>query len=473
MSAKHEYKEHLYIQIARSLEYLINKGLYKGGDKLPSVRKMMQEKNLSMSTVLQAYTYLESKGKITSREKSGYFVSELSSRKSHSGESSSSLLENEVKINSLIVELMPVKRDNNFISFSRALPDSRLLPLKLIKKTYREVLRNDKIDFLQYEDAKGNLELRKQIARQAFRWGGMIDHDDVVITNGALEAIYLCLKAVAKPGDTIVVEAPCYYGVLQILENLSLKVLEIPEDINRGINITRLRKVIKEFDVRACVFVPNFNNPTGLLMEDFKKEQIAELANELKIPVIEDDIYGELYFGNERPKTIKSFDKQGWVMLCSSFSKNLAPGMRIGWAIPGRFAKKVEEIKFMTNICCSNIDQQVLSRILEGGLYDRFLKKYRLEIYNNITRSRKLIQENFPHGTKVSEPRGGMVLWIELPDGRDSVSIQKIAMENNIGITPGLLFSSKGSYRNFIRFSCGNYWDQNIIRAIKQLAKIV
>jgi DNA-binding transcriptional MocR family regulator len=191
------------------------------------------------------------------------------------------------------------------------------------------------------------------------------------------------------------------------------------------------------------------------------------------LPVVEDDIYGDLHFGSERPRTIKTYDREGWILLCSSFSKTLAPGMRIGWTIPGRFLRKIQEIKFMTNIATSGIGQQVITRILEMGAYERFLKDYRIRIRQNVLLTQQLIQDHFPEGTRISDPSGGLVLWIELPADKDSVSIQQEAMEQQIGIAPGPIFSSRGLYRNYIRMNCGNVFDAATQLAVKKLGRLI
>ena len=222
------------------------------------------------------------------------------------------------------------------MNFALAVPDPSLLPAAKINKSVVYALRNTKDHCINYEHTQGNIELRKEIAKLAFNWGGKVKPDEVIVTSGCLEAITMCLKAVTNYGDTVAVECPTYFGIYQAIESLGLKVVEILSDPVTGMDLNNLQKAIKKFPVKACVVIPNFNNPLGSCMPDENKKKLVEIITQHNIPLIEDDIYGELYFGRNRPKTCKYFDKKGLVMHCSSLSKSLSPGYRIGWAIPGK-----------------------------------------------------------------------------------------------------------------------------------------
>lgn len=269
------------------------------------------------------------------------------------------------------------------------------------------------------------------------------------------------------------VSTPCYYGILQCLESLNLKVIELPNHPREGIRESELERVIKQFDVKACVLVSNFNNPDGVSLSSRQKEQLARLAQKNQLPIIEDDIYGELYFGQQRPLTIKSFDTEGWVMLCSSFSKTLAPGFRIGWCAAGRFARRVERLKFMTNVTTPLLTQMVLAELFQSGSYDRHLRRLRVQLQTNADLLTQQVQECFPKDTKLSSPTGGYVLWIELPEPVDSLVLQKRALEQKIGILPGSLFSNRGDFINFIRLSFGEVWNPQRETALMRLIQLL
>jgi DNA-binding transcriptional MocR family regulator len=461
------------VQIADKIEGLINNNTYRVGDKLPSLRSIHVEHSASIGTALQAYLYLIDKGLVIAKEKSGYFVS----RKSVSQDevpkpsSNSATLQN-VKIIDRLKQATFENNSKRFVSFFSAVPLIDMLPFNSIRRSLQHTSRDLAGSYIRYESTQGNIQLRKLIAQRSFGWRSNLNSDDIIITNGALEAINLCLRAVTKRGDTVIVETPTYYGVLQCLELLGLKVIEIPSDTTNGIDVNQIETVCKKFKVSACLFVSNFNNPNGVALSEEKKQAIANFANRTKTPVIDDDIYGDLYFGNSRPGNIKTYDKDGWVMLCSSFSKTIAPGYRLGWCVPGRFIKEVEKLKASTNVSTASIVQKSMIQLLSSGTYDRHLRKMRTLLQRQMVLTTQAIEDYFPHGTKLSRPQGGFVLWIELPKKINAFTFQSIANDNQIDFAPGPLFSSKGDYKNYIRISCNNSWNPKIEKALKKLGSI-
>ena len=275
-------------------------------------------------------------------------------------------------------------------------------------------LRNSKNSCLGYEHIQGNLELRKQLAKLAFNWGGKISSEEVVVTAGCMEALVMCLRAVTKPGDTVAVERPAYFGIYQAMESLGLKVIEIYTDPQTGPDLASLEKILHDFPVRACLLVPNFSNPTGSCMPEENKRRLVELITKYNIPLIEDDIYGELYFGKHRPRTCKYYDKKGLVMHCSSLSKSLAPGYRVGWIIPGKFLQPIKQLKMMHTVSSPTITQAAIAHFLSIGRYEYHLKNLRRALHTQCMRYMQGITQYFPADTKVSRPQGGFVLWVEL-----------------------------------------------------------
>jgi DNA-binding transcriptional MocR family regulator len=360
-----------------------------------------------------------------------------------------------------------------YVSFFSAVPDTSLLPFNAIRRSLQRASRDLTGMHLQYEKANGNELLRQEIAKRSFHWKGKLAADDIVVTNGALEAVGLCLRAVTQPGDTIVVETPFYYGILECIEVLGLKIIELPGDTLTGINVKELEEVCTTYKVAACVLISNFNNPNGVMLSDEKKKAIATLANRMKIPVIDDDVYGDLHFDTQRPANIKSYDTDGWVLLCSSFSKSVAPGYRVGWCAAGRFTEQVIRLKAVTNVATTSIVQLSLLELLTTGAYDRHLRKLRPELHRLMLLTIQAIEKYFPAGTRISRPDGGLVLWVELPEIVNSFVLQKAALAQHINIAPGPLFSNKGDYTNYIRISCNNQWSKKVENALKKLGGII
>jgi DNA-binding transcriptional MocR family regulator len=466
--------DHLYLEIAGGLEKMIEEEILKIGDKLPSVRMLSEEYGISVGTAFQAYYHLEGKGLIESRPKSGYYV-RFSYRRypEQPKQTNSATHSHEVSVKEMITSIYSDIAAPDVINLALAVPDISLLPIAKINKAVVQALRTHKDHCIGYEQTQGNIELRRQIAKLAFNWGGKIKPEEVVVTSGCLEAITLCLKAVTHYGDTVAVETPTYFGIYQIIESLGLKVVEIATNPATGVDLHHLEEAIKKFDVKACVFVPNYNNPLGSCMPDASKKQLVELISHYSIPLIEDDIYGELYFGKTRPKTCKYFDKKGLVMHCSSLSKTLAPGYRIGWAIPGKFIEELKQMKRIQNISSPTITQAAMANFLINGRYEYHLKNLRRALHTQSLKYLQAIIEYFPPDTKVSRPQGGFILWLELNKKVDAFKLRTEAMKQQISFVPGKIFSSGNNYSNFVRLSFGKPWSEEVQYGFMMLGKLI
>jgi DNA-binding transcriptional MocR family regulator len=466
--------DHLYLQVAEGIEKMIGEEILKIGDKLPSVRVLSEEYGISMGTAFQAYYHLEGKGLIEARPKSGYYV-RFNFRRMPGLPRMSEPEEvtSEVSVEEMISEVFNNISSDDLINFSIAFPPPELLPAAKLNKALIHAMRSSKQHGLNYEHIQGNLELRRQLAKLAFNWGGKFSEDDVIVTAGCLEALVMCLKAVTKPGDTVAIENPTYFSIFQVIDSLGLKVLELPADPVTGIDPAQLEQAIKKFSVSACVFVPNFSNPLGGCMPDEKKKELVELITRYRIPLIEDDIYGELYFGRHRPKTCKSFDKEGWVLHCSSFSKSLAPGYRIGWVIPGRFTQQVLRLKLMHTVSSTTITQMAIAHFLGIGRYEYHLKKLRKALHTQCLRYVQGIMQYFPENTKVSRPQGGFVLWVELDKKLNVYRLYKEALRHHIAVAPGQLFSAQKQFGNCVRISYARPWSEEVEQGLKTLGNLV
>ncbi|HND20421.1 MAG TPA: PLP-dependent aminotransferase family protein, partial [Acidobacteriota bacterium] len=327
---------HLYEQVAGKIERLIEDGVLRPGERVPSVRKVSQMHRVSMATAFQAYFLLENKGLIESRPRSGFYVRMLSKGLPPTpNRTSPAAVATSVNVDDLVGSILAAMRRPDLVQLGAASPSSDLLPVNRLNRTLMDVVRRSPKRTIEYELIAGNAELRRQIALRSLTWGGNLSADDIVVTNGCIEALNLCLRAVARAGDTIAIESPTYYGVLQVIENLGMRALEIPTSPTDGICLDALETALHSQSIAACLVMSNFNNPLGSCMPDAKKQRLVEILASHTVPLIEDDIYGDLNFGTTRPKTCKAFDRDGLVLLCASFSKTLAPGYRIGWTAPG------------------------------------------------------------------------------------------------------------------------------------------
>lgn len=315
---------------------------------------------------------------------------------------------------------------------------------------------------LSYDFPPGYAPLRHEIAKRSIEWGCRLSENDLVTTHGTMEALNLCLRAVAKAGDVIAIESPAFYGTLQIIESLGMKALEIPADPRDGIVLDALASAIRRQKVKACLFVLNYSNPLGSCMPDDNKKALVKLLSRREVPLIEDDIYGDLSFAATRPRTAKAYDKEGLVLLCSSFSKTLAPGYRVGWTAPGRFRPQVESLEFTSSMATVTAPQMAIAEFLQSGGYDRHLRKLRRKLMAQVQQMSNAVGRFFPNGTKVTRPQGGYVLWVELPRSADSLELHRKALKAKISIAPGPIFSAKQRYKNFMRLSCGQVWSEKL-----------
>ena len=252
-----------------------------------------------------------------------------------------------------------------------------------------------------------------------------------------------------------------------------MKACEIPTYPREGICLDELAKSLDRCCIKTCLFSPNFSNPLGSCMPDEKKQRLVALLAERAIPLIEDDIYGDLAFAPTRPKAAKAFDKQGMVLLCSSYSKTLAPGYRVGWAAPGRFQEKVELLKFVNTGATATLPQMAIADFLANGGYEHHLRKIRRCYEHLVQQMSGSVTRHFPAGTKITRPSGGHVLWVELPAGINSLELLDRALACKISIAPGPIFSAKQRFQNFIRLNCGNPWSDAIEGAIVKLGQIM
>lgn len=464
----------LYERIARTIEQSIENGSFQVGDKLDSVRMLSKKRGVSMSTVYNAYYELEAKGLIESRPRSGYYVKFVPHNELRCPEFKNHTVDvQEITNREIIDEVIQQRVTDDYLELSTAVPSPELLPLKKIKRSIQAAYRNDPENGIRYEHHRGNPKLRRLISKLAMNWNRTFHEDDIIVTAGCMEALSISLRAVTSPGDTVVIESPTYYGLFQLLESMKVNVIEIPGQPDTGISPERLETVLRENDVQAVVLISNFNNPLGSCIPDEAKRKIVNLVTQYEVPLVEDDIYGELFYGDHRPKTCKTYDEEGWVIYCSSFSKTLAPGFRIGWCIPGKFNKEIYYQKYINSVSTPTLTQKIIAHFLENGRYDLHLRRLRKALHIQCLKYSQVIAEYFPERTAVSQPKGGFVLWIELDHDLNAFKLYRKAMKAKIRISPGQIFSTGGQFQHFIRISFGLPFDESIEQGLKKLSSII
>lgn len=463
----------LYEKIANALRDNIHTGLFVEGDKLPSIRKLVSEFKVSISTVQQAYHQLEIEGLIEARPKSGYFVAHKIETPSLPFTSRPAQRPIEVSQWQDVLEVLLAKENEQVIQLQHAMPNMKISSLSPLLKKMSWLMRQQAELSLPYCDIKGTLALREQIVDLATNSGCVLHPDDLVITSGCQEALSVCLRAVAEPLDIVAVESPSFYGSMQAIKAANLKAIEIPTNAENGLSLEALELALEQWPIKAILVTPTVNNPMGYSMSEKDKKRLYQLAQSYDISIIEDDIYGDISYQSPRPKTIKSFDEDGRVLLCSSFSKTVAPGIRVGWIAPGRYRDKVTHVKYVSSSMCPTLPQLAMADFIQSGAYARHTRKVRLLYKQGRDHLIQCIKQHFPIGTRISFPQGGYILWVELDKCYDAVKVYTQCKKSSVTIAPGTLFSATGKFRHCMRLNFSEKTAVDREQGIIELAKLI
>lgn len=463
-----------YKVVAKELALLIESGELRPGQRLPSLRESSQRRSLSVSTVLKAYHLLEARGLVQARQRSGFHVSLRADKYPQVPSSSQPQLDTvEVGKSALIAQVLHAQKNDQVVPMGSAFPDPQLFPLKRLSQSLSRSMRKLDPARAVMDITPGNPELLRQVALRYHLQGYELDMDELLVTHGAMEALNLCLQAVTRPGDAVVIESPSFYVCLQALERLGLRAIEVSTDPVQGMNLEALEQAIALHQPAAIWLMSNFQNPLGSLMPESRKRALAELLARHQLPLIEDDVYGELYFGESRPPPVKAFDRDGLVLHCSSFSKCLAPGYRIGWAAAGRFRREVQTLQLGTSLSAAIPSQLAIADYLDTGAFDTHLKALRRELESRRDAILGCVQQYFPAQCRVTQPQGGYFLWLELPPGFDSFRLYRAALQHGVSIAPGSMFSVQDEITRGLRLNYGNPSIEDAERAMRLLARLL
>lgn len=462
-----------YRELADRIQHQIETGAYAPGERIPSVRKLRELHGVSVTTVLEACRVLEDRGLVRARPQSGHYVlAPATERRPEPDPSKPSARARRVDA-SLAVQLNLGIGNPQEPTLGAAVQGPELMPIGAINRILGQVLRHQPAACHSYDAPPGTPAFRRVVARRGAEIGYSVDPDEIVVTSGAKEAVYLSIRAVTKPGDTVAVEAPTYYALLEVISSLGLKAVEIASHPRHGVDIDHLARVLRSQRIAAVALISNFSNPTGACMVDEAKQRLVDLLAVHDVPLVEDDVYGDLVFEGPRPKAIKAFDRQGLVLYCSSFSKTLSPGLRVGWAVPGRFQNEVELLKLVVNQATAVAPQLAVASFVETGGFERHLRRVRRMYRDQLMRMIDAVERHFPATTRYTEPGGGHVVWLQLPDGVDSMVLYEEAGRRGTRIAPGPMFSASQGFRSFIRLNTGFPWTPATERKVEELGRLV
>jgi DNA-binding transcriptional MocR family regulator len=464
----------LYEQLAGHISGLIQDGTLRAGERVPSVRETVRERRVSPATAMRAYQLLESRGLIETRPRSGYYVSDSRGRRApEPRRARTSPRTTRVDVSELVFQILDAARDREVVPLGSAFPSPTLFPWPKLARSLGSGARHMDPWSTVESLPPGSADLRRQIARRYLRYGANVSAEEIVITSGALEALNLSLQVLTSPGDSIAIETPAFYGCLQAVEMAGLKAVEIPTDPREGIDLGALSQAIERQGIRACWLMTTFQNPLGATMPEAKKRELVQLLEKHGVPLIEDDVYAELAFGDERPRPAKAFEAKGGVLNCGSFSKCLAPGYRLGWVAAGRFAASIQRRKMATSISTSLPIQDGIALFLKQEGYDGHLTRLRKTLAAQQAGLLASLQKHFPNGYRVTRPDGGYFVWVELPRGVDALEVHRLALDRGISVAPGPIFSPRREFRNCLRVNTGHPWTPELDRAIATLGQVV
>ncbi len=456
-------------EVCETIRNRIESGIYHAGDKVSSVRELSRQLRLSISTVLEAYRRLETEGVIAAQPQSGFYVQLSATRRLvRSAYTQPSQKPMDVSSESLVRNVMHDARNPAVLQLAKATPETSLLPVASLQRVLVGAMRENGDEVVGSTQPAGYRPLREQIARRMLAAGCAVAPDEVLITAGCTEALNLALRAVCKPGDIVAVESPTFYGMLLACEALGLRVLEVSTSTTDGICLDSLRELLDEHPVRVVVLTPSFGNPLGGLMSDEDKAALVKMVSERDVYLLEDDVYGDLGFAEGRPIAAKAYDRTGHVLYCSSFSKTLAPGYRVGWVVGGPHTERLEALKFSSSLSTAVLQQMAIANFLAFQRYTHYIRRAARTYQQNTNKMVAAVLRSFPEGTKCHKPRGGFVTWVQMPEGCDAIQLYQAAIAKNIAFMPGPAFSPSGLYRNCLRLNAAR-WDANIEQVVAVL----
>jgi len=455
-------EELLYLRVADRLTQAMDAGTLRRGERLPSVRELSRQHGVSLSTAVQAYRALEDAGRVEARPRSGFFVAgrPRGCTLDEPGLTQPPVDPLAVDISSMVESVLRLAHEPGYLSFGAACPTGELFDQERIRRAVSRAATRGRATLTDYPLGPGDESLRRAIARHALHQGCTLDARQIVITNSCLEAITLGLRTVTKPGDIVALESPTHFGFLQILESLHLRALEIPTHPRTGLSLDALQLALDTQPVRAVVVVPALSNPLGSCMPASERKRLAAMAAQHRVPVIEDVIYNDLVERDDLRKAVKAWDADGWVMTCGSFSKTLAPGLRLGWVDPGRWAEPLRRLKRVTSGAQTEVLERALADLLTQPGTELGLRQLRRLFNERLEAARAIIAASFPRGTRVTAPLGGFMLWLELPAAIDARVLYRACLAERICIAPGALFTATDRFQHCVRIGLGGPWTE-------------
>ena len=462
-----------YVELAGRLRSRIEEGTFRVGERLPSVRRLARESHISVSTACRALEELERWGLVEARPRSGHFVRPRQDDGLRPRPAARADGPRRAKPHALTESIVETTGRVDLVPLGGAALSTQLVPTARIARITRELLRKRPEILVSYGPSPGLAPLRRVLARRFAAAAADVTPDDIVVAEGCMGAIQIALRSVAGAGDTIAVESPSFFGFHQLLRDTGAKVVEIPTDAETGLNLDALFRTHRDNPIRAVIVTPNFQNPLGSLMPAGQRAALVRWSRRHRVVLIESDVYGDLYYGGHRPSSLLAEDPSGYIISCSSFSKTLAPGLRVGFAVSPRYAAAMRPLKLSGSICSPGLNQWIIHELIAHGGLDRHLRALRPKLEQQVQAIRALVQRTFPAPTRISQPAGGFLLWVELPRRTSARALYAQALNVGISILPGTVCALSRRFDHCMRLNCGHPVDERTHQAIATLASFL
>ena len=470
----------LYRQISQGLREVIISGELAEGTRLPTERALAQELGVNRTTIMNAYNELASEGLIEGHVGRGTLVKrsyfsqdddpydqEIPSWLFGLAAGEDAALGPDARV---LSELASISERKEIISFAAGTPAGDLLPAELLQSIFADNLLQARQNALGYCPVEGLQSLRRAIAARMRRRGVPVDLQHILILSGSTQGIGLVSRFLLNPGDEVVVEVPTYLGAIQTFRALGARVIGVPID-NEGIRVDLLESILSRRSPRFIYTLPTFQNPTGVVMSNERRRRLLRLARRHQIPIIEDDPYGEIYYEGKEPQPLKALDTHGLVLYLSTYSKVLAPGLRVAWlAAPEQMIERLSLHKQVFDLNTNAIGQWAVSEILQRNLLDHHLAVVRQSYQKKRDIMLQAINTYWPESVRVNRPAGGFHLWCRLPGDMRARTLLREAAHEQVAFVIGEPFHVDGGGHRNIRLSFASPEEELITEGIKRIS---
>lgn len=477
-------EEPIYRQLIRHIRMQIESGSLPSGARLPASRDLAEKLQVSRISVVNAYAELRAEGYLSAHAGRGTFVSrDLStasgnggSTTQHNGHQHTSQAPASAETTPMhdysMRDMMRMARRPGVINFSHGAPPAEFFPIAALRNAMNYVLERDGASALTYEVPEGYWPLRISVRDYVSALGIQCSPQQVLITGGAQQALDLVVQALVREGETMVTSTPTYVGAIDIARARRVQIHSIPTD-EEGIRIDALEHYLMEHSPRMIYVMPTFQNPSGAVMPLHRRRQLLNLANEYRVPVVEDAVYHEFRFEGEAVPPLKALDDTGIVIHISAFTKMLLPGMRIGYLIAtNQHFERLVRIKQAADISTSGLNQRVIHVMMQRGVLSSQLERNNRELRRRRDVALAAAAEHLPQGTTWNMPEGGLYLWITLPkQGPSAAELFIAAVQRDVAFAIGNVFFANGGGTRSLRLNYGLQRSDMIVEGMRRLGE--